>query len=48
MMRKPYAKAMLQRRLLRRVKFHHFGAFFCLEYRQNDYISGDVCMPLSV
>ncbi|MHB1207102.1 MAG: DUF3376 domain-containing protein, partial [Rhodospirillaceae bacterium] len=25
---------------LRGVKFHHFGAFFSLEYRQNDYLWG--------
>jgi patatin-related protein len=25
---------------LRGVKFHHFGAFFCLAYRQNDYLWG--------
>ena len=25
---------------LQGIKFHHFGAFFCLEYRQNDYLWG--------
>ncbi|MSO72952.1 MAG: patatin-like protein [Rhodospirillaceae bacterium] len=25
---------------LQGVKFHHFGAFFCLAYRQNDYLWG--------
>ena len=25
---------------LKGIQFHHFGAFFCLAYRQNDYLWG--------